>query len=144
MKMRESNLMKALKKTLNKVVNVLIADDDAQMRQLWQKLIEENGGRVVHSAGSADAVEGDKTLDYGSIDAAIVDYKFEGEDKTGIDLIAHLKRQGVKRVFLCTGFHDDEEIKRQAKQAGADAVIAKPLDENQLSHLLAFSFSEHT
>lgn len=72
------------------------------------------------------------TLDYSKIDTAIVDYQFYGENKTGIDLIKHLKAKGVKTVYLCTGFYDNEVIINQAHAAGAVRVLPKPIDPSLL------------
>ena len=119
------------------MINVLIADDVAGIRQQWQKIVKERGGNVVHCAKSVEEVEGSREIDYDRIDTAIVDYKYEGEDKTGIDLITHLKSKGVTRVYLCTGFYDDPAIRDAAHQAGADSIIPKPINESNLSDLLS-------
>lgn len=121
---------------LRRMRNVLIADDDAQVRAQWKRIVQENGGKVVHAAESVEDVERNSSLDYRNIDTAIVDYQYEGFKKTGIDLIAYLKKRGVKRVYLCTGFYDDEMIRKRAKEAGADKIIAKPLDEERLAAIL--------
>jgi signal transduction histidine kinase/CheY-like chemotaxis protein len=118
---------------LRRMRNVLIADDDADVRSQWKKIIADGGGRVIYAAESVEEVERNSFLDYSKIDTAIVDYQYEGYDKNGIDLIEYLKKRGVKQVYLCTGFHDDEEIRRRAKNAGADDIIAKPLDEKRLA-----------
>jgi len=111
---------------------ILIADDDPEIRAQWQQIIPERGGTVVHSAKTVKEVEEAK-IDYSKIDTAIVDYQFYGEDKTGIDLIKHLKTKGVKTVYLCTGFYDNEMIINQAHAAGAVRVLPKPIDPSLLS-----------
>ena len=110
---------------------ILIADDDPEIRKQWQKIISEHGGTVVHAAKTVKEVE-DADLDYSRIDTAIVDYQFYGEDKTGIDLIKHLKANGVKTVYLCTGFYDNEVIINQARAAGAIRILPKPIDPSFL------------
>ncbi|MFA5812319.1 MAG: hypothetical protein WC956_08335, partial [bacterium] len=71
------------------------------------------------------------------IDAAIVDYHYEGSETTGVDLIAYLKAKGVPCVHLCTGFHDDLEIRRCAHEAGAESIIAKPIDLDHITNLFS-------
>lgn len=112
--------------------NVLIADDDPDIRQQWHKIIPEHGGTIVHTAKTVKEVE-EATLDYSKIDTAIVDYQFYGEDKTGIDLIKYLKAKGVKTVYLCTGFYDNEVIINQAHAAGVDRILPKPIDPTMLA-----------
>lgn len=116
--------------------SILIADDDELMRWQLGRVVKGCGGEVACSAGSVEEVEQDPSLDLKNIDAAIVDYEFEGHEKTGIDLIRYLKANGVPRVFLCTGYYEDEEICSEAKSAGADLVIPKPVDERRLSGLI--------
>jgi signal transduction histidine kinase len=111
----------------------LIADDDELMRMHWQHIVKQRGGTVVYTAASTGEIMGNESIDYSSIDAAVVDYEFKGERCTGIDLISYLKRKGVRRVHLCTGYVDDERVVEQAKQAGADTVIPKPIDESTLT-----------
>ena len=110
---------------------VLIADDDPEIRAQWHKIIPEHGGAIVHTAKTVKEVE-EGEIDYSKIDTAIVDYQFYGEDKTGIDLIRHLKAKGVKTVYLCTGFYDNEVIIKQAQAAGAVRVLPKPIDVTSL------------
>ena len=107
--------------------SILIADDDPDIRRQWHKIIPEHGGTIVHTAKTVKEVE-DAQLDYTKIDTAIVDYQFYGEDKTGIDLIKYLKAKGVKTVYLCTGFYDNEVIINQAQATGATRILPKPID----------------
>ena len=116
--------------------SILIADDDELMRWQLGRMVRGCGGEIVCSAASVEEVERHPSLDLKSIDAAIVDYEFEGHDKTGIDLIRYLKAHGVPKVFLCTGYYEDEDVCAEANTAGADFVIPKPVDEQCLCSLI--------
>lgn len=116
-------------------VGVLIADDDANVRQQWQRIVKEHGGQVVKCASTVEEVEADNSLDYGKIDTAIVDYEYKGSTKDGIDLASHLKSKGVKKVFLCTGFYDDTQVVSRAEQAGVESIIPKPIDEDDVPQM---------
>ncbi len=116
--------------------NILIADDDADIRRQWKRIVDAQGGSIICSAGSAEEVQARSDIDYAGIDTAIVDYNYEGYALNGVDLVAYLKGKGVRNVHLCTGFHDDEEIRRRAKEAGADSVIPKPIDEGTVSRMI--------
>jgi len=111
--------------------SILIADDDPEIRRQWEQIIPEHGGTIVHSAKTVKEVE-EAAIDYSKIDTAIVDYQFYGEDKTGIDLIKHLKAKGVKTVYLCTGFYDNEVIIKQAQAVGVERILPKPIDTSLL------------
>lgn len=115
--------------------NILIADDDELMRWQLGRIVKSCGGEIVCSAESVEDVEQNRSLDFNDVDMAIVDYQFGGE-KTGIDLIRHLKSRGVARVFLCTGYYEDEQVRSEAKMAGADLVIAKPIDEKHVRGII--------
>jgi DNA-binding NarL/FixJ family response regulator len=117
--------------------NVMLVDDDPEMISSWRRIIDGSGGSIRYTATSADAVMKDGKLDAANIDTAIVDYRYEGYSATGVDLIKFLKKQGVKEVHLCTGFHDDEDIRKRAKEAGATSIIPKPIDERSIAAMKA-------
>ncbi len=119
-----------------KTLNLIIADDDSDMLFLLDQAARKCGARVAYSATAVDEIMKNGSIDYSKINAAIVDYEFKGSDQTGIDLIRHLKSMGVKQVHLCTGFYADEEIRRQAKEAGADSILKKPLDDDEIAKIL--------
>lgn len=118
-----------------KIGSVLIADDDFGVRLKLVEIIGRLGGTVACAATGPDELMNDGEFDYSGIDAAIVDYHYEGGDKTGIDLIAFLKNKGVTNVHLCTAFHGDEDIAKRAILAGALSVIAKPVNEEEVKKI---------
>jgi CheY-like chemotaxis protein len=120
---------------ISRTRNILIADDDELMRWQLGRIVKSCGGEIAFSAESVEDVEENASLDFTSIDTAIVDYEFRTE-KTGIDLIRYLKERGVERVFLCTGYYEDERVRSEASMAGADLVIAKPIDEKHVRGII--------
>lgn len=114
---------------------LLIADDDDVIRWHLSFLITRNGGSVIYSAGSVEQIKNDTAINYGLIDIAIVDYDYGASRQTGIDLIAHLKKHGVRKVYLCTAFYDDDDVCREAKGVGADSIIPKPFEEEMIAAL---------
>ncbi len=103
----------------------VIIDDDADIRLRWRKIVEESGGKVVGEADSYEKVEHGDGLDVAAADVAIVDYNYDGSQKTGIDVISYLKKKGMREIHLCTGFAEDQAIRAAALAAGADSVIKK-------------------
>lgn len=116
---------------------ILIADDEADIRAQWKKIIDERGGTVVYSASSAEEIHNHAGLDYAAIDTAIVDYEYRGFKLTGVDLIRFLRSKGVKNIHLCTGFAGDQEIRRRAEEAGASSVVGKPIDATEVSKIFS-------
>lgn len=107
----------------------LIVDDDPAIRAQLTKLIDDRGGRVVFEAASPEQVVSTPHISDRSVDAAIIDYHYEGSTSDGIDVIHYLKAKGIHRLHLCTGYADDPEVCRRAIAAGACGVMGKPLDE---------------
>lgn len=112
--------------------NVLIADDDFDIRLRLIDVVNNLGGNVVFAASSPREIIDSVGFDYSAIDTAIVDYQFKGDILNGVDVISYLKKNGVRNIHLCTGHHDDEEVCKQAKDAGAVSIIPKPFDEKLL------------
>lgn len=104
----------------------LIADDDPEVIFLWKKIITKAKGHIEYSSECIESVQKDNNINYKNIDAAIVDFEFKGQEKTGIDLIKSLKDAGIEEVHLCTGYNDDPEVREQALEAGVTSIIPKP------------------
>ena len=101
------------------------------------EVVDERGGRIVYSASSVKEAQSSLGVDYTMIDTAIVDYEYAGEEQNGVDLVAFLKRNGVKTVYLCTGYYRDEAICRRAKEAGAESVLSKPIDDREVAAIFS-------
>ena len=102
----------------------ILIDDDADIRMRWRGIVEENGGQVIGEADSPEKATSDG-FDCAAADVAIVDYSYDGSDRTGVDVISYLKKMGMKEIHLCTGYADDDEVRKAAFAAGADSVIQK-------------------
>lgn len=117
-------------------LNLIIADDDSDMLSDLARKAKAQGATIAYQANAAEQIMADGSIDYTSIQAAIVDFEYKGSCLNGIDLIRHLKSMGVTDVHLCTGHYDDPEVRRQAREAGAATVLKKPLDEDELAKIL--------
>ena len=105
-------------------VEVCLLDDD-NVRTYWKNRIKELGGELVYEANKGDYIINGDGEDWSGVDLAIVDYSFPNSEYTGVDIIAYLKKKGIKEIHLCTGFYEDEAIKIAAINAGANSVIGK-------------------
>lgn len=134
---KTSNKVNVTETKPRSVGNILIADDDVNVRMKWVNIVHRLGGTIVCAAISPDELMKYDGFDYSCVDTAIIDYQYDGHEKTGIDLISHLKQNGVKNIHLCTGFYDDENVRRQATDVGALSVIAKPIDEEEVTKIFS-------
>lgn len=108
---------------------ILAIDDSPSVRQMVALTLSTAGYDVVEACDGADGY--DKAV-ANRIDAVLTDLNMPGMN--GLDFIrkyrSHPSSTGVPIVFLTT--ESDEELKRQAKEAGATGWIVKPFKQDQL------------
>ncbi|MEM8782268.1 MAG: response regulator [Planctomycetota bacterium] len=108
---------------------VLIVDDLAADRRLFKMWVEKLGF-AVKEAGDVGTVL--QLLNQNRFDLYIVDANLGDED--GIELIMHLRGQGVIAPVISASANDTDEFKKRANDAGASAVMTKPFDFEALKH----------
>lgn len=115
-------------------VRVLLAEDDRELRQLLAVALRRDGYEVL------EAHDGNHLLELmaaslvssggGRPDIVVSDVRMPG--KTGLELLAGLRRDDSSMpVVLITAF-GDPETHAEAYRLGADAVLDKPLDLDDL------------
>lgn len=108
---------------------ILTIDDSASIRQMVALTLSSAGYTVVEAG---DGAEGYAKATSNRIDAVITDLNMPVMN--GLDFIrkfrAHPSSTGVPIVFLTT--ESDEEMKAQARSAGATGWIVKPFKQDQL------------
>jgi adenylate cyclase len=112
-----------LQSILNRPPNVLVADDDRNIRELLQTYLETSGCRVI-PAGNGDAAL--EILAREPVDLALLDISMPG--KNGLEvcrLMRGEKRTRLIPVMIVTA-HDSERL--SAIDSGADEFLPKPLD----------------
>jgi len=114
--------------------SILVVDDDPSVRLHWRVLFKKYG-IVPHESSSLEDLR-DRLIDFKNVGLAIVDFQFEGSTWTGLDVINFLKKQGLSRIYLCTGFHEDADIRAEAFKRGVRDVLPKPFDETIIQKLV--------
>jgi two-component system chemotaxis response regulator CheY len=108
---------------------ILAIDDSPSVRQMVALTLSSAGYTVVEACDGADGYN--KAIS-NRISAVLTDLNMPGMN--GLDFIrkyrAHPSSAGVPIVFLTT--ESDEELKRQAREAGATGWIVKPFKQDQL------------
>ena len=105
------------------VPNVLVVDDEADIRSQLVRLYDQNGYTVVPVSSAEDALE---QLAEGNIDFVITDIKLPGMD--GVELIAHMKENYPDvPVIAITGYSNIETAINVLKHGACDFVV-KPFD----------------
>lgn len=108
---------------------ILTIDDSASIRQMVSMTLMTAGYDVVEAA---DGAEGYEKAIAQPIDAVLTDLNMPVMN--GIEFVRkfreHPSSKGVPIILLTT--ESDDELKRQAKEAGATGWIVKPFKQDQL------------
>lgn len=114
---------------------VLVVDDDVDILVQWRSILK--GYETLEFSDVKKLLYG--KIDYSRINQAIVDYQFSGTSVDGLDVIRYLKGKGVDRIFLCTGFYSDEDIRRKALDLGVVTIIPKPIPDDVVGSIFLSS-----
>ena len=111
------------------ITEILIIDDNADIRNIINDLICDNGYRTRLAANYNQALnEIDKKLP----DVAIIDVKLDKGDNDGLELLSHIKNKDKNiPVIIITG-HANVEMAIKALKAGAFEFIEKPFNQERL------------
>lgn len=111
---------------------ILIVEDDVVFCKLLTRFLSKNSFEVMDAQNGKDALE---LINLNNFGQAILDYRLP--DMNGVEILKKLKAKNPDtRVVLITRF-DDEEVATEAKSAGADAFIAKPIDPDDLLKIIS-------
>jgi DNA-binding NtrC family response regulator len=111
---------------------ILIVDDETVVRDSLGKWFSSEGYQAQPVAGAREALESIQKMEY---DVALIDIKMPGMD--GMELQARLREADPElTVIIMTGYASVETAV-QALKRGAYDYITKPVDPDELSHLLS-------
>ncbi|MBN1918167.1 MAG: response regulator [Verrucomicrobia bacterium] len=109
---------------------VLVVDDEAIIRDLLGRILEELGYRAIITATGEEAIEAFRAR-HGEIDCVILDMVLP--DLNGDEVFSEMRRiQPDARVVLCTGYSIKPAIEEMVRQ-GVAGVIRKPFQIEELS-----------
>jgi DNA-binding NtrC family response regulator len=106
---------------------ILVADDEPDIRELFQDLLEPSGAQVRLANSGAEALE---VLEANSIDLAILDVRMPDPD--GLTLLKQLREQGNDLPVIIVTAQESSTITIEAMQHGAYDYIAKPFDPDSM------------
>jgi FixJ family two-component response regulator len=112
---------------------VLLVEDERDTRESLARAIVRAGHTCVAASNASSAL----AMTVGAtIDVAVVDIVLEGAELGGLDLLQHMRAQGViAPVVMITAFADVEKVKR-ALNGGADHLLEKPFKAAELLELV--------
>lgn len=117
--------------------NVLVVDDDQDMRTLLRDVLEDHGYKVTLAPNGQEAL---KSLREGEYPVVLTDLRMKGIQ--GIELLAEIKRSFPDtNVILMTAFGSVETALEAMKQ-GASDYLMKPVKNDDLLRVTERSFRE--
>jgi DNA-binding response OmpR family regulator len=115
---------------------VLVVDDEASVRDLFDDVFTEAGYEVIAAEGGKDALA---ILKIHDIDVIFLDLKLFGMN--GIDLCRQIRKtKPVSMIYAMTGWSALFEI-GECREAGFDDYFEKPLDMDMLLLLVDQAFA---
>ena len=115
----------------NEALKILIVDDEEIVRHTVERFLDFLG----HDSECAeDGLSGQRALEKGDYDAAIVDLRMPGLN--GISLLVWAKevRPDIK-IIIISGHGTDDAVQKIMK-AGAFAFLSKPFQLNEIKGLM--------
>lgn len=111
--------------------NILVAEDDDQVRQVIRLALERAGYDVCEAA---DGEEARRALGTAPFDLVITDIVMPGKD--GLETIMFLRRNHPGTPVIAISGHDSPLFLSNAAGLGATHVLAKPFAPSQLLDLV--------
>lgn len=121
-----------------KEASILLVDDEPILLEIMAEWFQRLAGRVFCAADGAQALQ---VLAAQKMDVVITDVRMPLMD--GISLLREIKANGhAPRVILVTGFADVQL--RDALDLGAEALLEKPMETDDLIHAVECSLAERS
>lgn len=106
---------------------ILVVEDDAELRNLFKKVLEKNGYKVFTSTDGKDALN---VLETEYVDIIISDVMMPRLN--GYDLVKELRESGNETPVLMITAKDTFDDMREGFFSGADDYLKKPVEVNEM------------
>ena len=110
-------------------VEILIVDDNSDIRLILDELINESGYKTRLAANFNQALA---EIDNKLPDVAIIDVKLDKGDNDGIQLLDHIKKKNTDIPVIMISGHANIEMAVNSLKSGAFEFIQKPFDKERL------------
>ncbi|HAA04423.1 MAG TPA: response regulator [Syntrophobacteraceae bacterium] len=117
-----------------KLLTVLVVDDDESVRRAMKRLLRSNGYQVLTFDSAEDFLHSSLACDQVCL---LLDIRLPG--LSGLDLYAKLASSGVRCPAIFMTAHDDPQWLEQAEKAGVVAILRKPFGEQSLLSAIALA-----
>lgn len=110
---------------------VLIADDEPDIRELFQDLLEPSGAQVRLASSGAEALA---AIEESEPDLAILDVRMPAPD--GLSILQQLRERGSTLPVIIVTAQESSTVTIEAMQHGAYDYIAKPFEPDAMLSLI--------
>jgi CheY-like chemotaxis protein len=119
---------------------ILVAEDSADAREMFQVLLERKGYAVVLASDGFEAVD---VAIHALPDLILIDLELPGLD--GLSVITELRlHPGLEEIpIIVISGHDPANYRAAAMNAGGNDYLMKPIDFGQLDKVLHESIPHH-
>lgn len=112
--------------------HILLAEDDAELRELLALVLEGAGYRVTPCANGLQLLrQMERANDHALI---ISDLRMPG--LSGLEILEQQRGRGLSTPFICMTAFGDEQTHSNARRLGAVATIDKPFDLDDMIALV--------
>ncbi len=115
-------------------VEILIVDDNSDIRNILNDLIEDAGYKTRLAANYNQALN---EIDKKMPDVAILDVKLDKGDNDGIQLLAHIKSKNNDVPVIMISGHANIEMAVNSLKHGAFEFVEKPFDKTRLLNFIS-------
>jgi len=115
-------------------LDILIVDDEADIRELVAGVLEDEGFATRTAANSDDALE---ALDARRPSLVLLDIWLQGSRMDGLELLDEIKQRDATIPVLIISGHGNIDTAVAAIRKGAADFIEKPFEADRLLHLVA-------
>jgi DNA-binding response OmpR family regulator len=121
----------AARDSTSAICRILLVDDRPERRALVRAVVEAGPDAGIVVAEAASPASAHIALDQHQIDAVVMEIQLPVA--AGLSLIASLRQADPKLVIVVCTFYADAVTTAQAREAGADAYLVKPVSIRELS-----------
>ncbi|MEO1310331.1 MAG: response regulator [Pseudomonadota bacterium] len=111
---------------MNQMLNILVVDDDAEIRALLEGLLQRNAMKPVSARSAAEARD---ILEQKRFDLILLDLMMPGED--GLAFCRSLREHSTVPVIMLTALNEDID-RILGLEIGADDYLPKPFHPREL------------
>ena len=115
-------------------VEILIVDDNADIRNILNELIVDAGYSTRVAANYNQALN---EIDKKMPDVAILDVKLDKGDHDGIQLLSHIKSKNIDVPVIMISGHANIEMAISSLKHGAFEFVEKPFDQSRLLNFIS-------